>query len=103
MRSLARRALLQTDYAAKLENGPKGAARPDQWAQVLGIPDDPGAYGAPADAGSVQALADGVPTDAAAVAALVSATNNKFPDRAAHEPTNRLLPPVPAPRPTHPP
>src|SRR5260370_35602060 len=93
MRSLARRALLQTDYAAKLENGPKGAARPDQWAQVLGIPDDPGAYGVPADAGSVQALADGVPAVAEAAAAMVMATINKFRDSAAREPTTRHLPP----------
>src|ERR1019366_230854 len=51
MHTLARRALLQTDYAAKLEIGPKGAARLDQWAQLLGIPEQPGAYGVPADAG----------------------------------------------------
>ena len=99
MHSLARRALLQTDYAAKLESGPKGAARPDQWAQVLGIPDQPDAYGVPADAGSVQAIADGVPADAEAVAAMVMATIKKFRDSDAREPTTRHLPPELA---THP-
>ena len=99
MHSLARRALLQTDYAAKLENGPKGAARADQWAQMLGIPDDPGAYGVPADGGSVQAIADGPPADAEAVAAMVMATIKKFRDSAARKPTTRHLPPELA---THP-
>ena len=99
MHALARRALVLTSYAAKLENGPKGAAKADQWARVLGIPDQPDAYGVPADRGSVQAIADGVPADAESVAAMVMATVKKFRDSDAREPTTRHLPPELA---THP-
>ncbi len=79
MHALARRALLQTDYAAKLENGPKGAARPDQWAEVLGITEQP--------------TVDGVPVGPDYVAGLVMAAIRKFRDSDAAEPAARHLPP----------
>jgi hypothetical protein len=101
MHALARRALLQTDYAAKLGSGPKGAARPEQWAQVLGIAEQSGCSG-PAGAGPAQAIAGGVLDGvlaAEAVAAMVMATIKKFRDSDAREPAARHLPPELA---THP-
>ena len=79
MHALARRALLLTDYAGKLEQGPKGAARPEQWAEILGITDPP--------------AADGIQLDAGAVAGMVMATIKKFRDSDAAEPSARHLPP----------
>ena len=74
MHSLARQALLQTGYAAKIERGQKGARWPEQWAEVLGISAIPAA--APGDA----------PVSADAVARLVIATAKKFRESADDEP-----------------
>ncbi len=82
MHSLARQALLQTGYAAKIEHADKGARWPEQWAEVLGIP------GATA-AGTREGAA---PADAVEVARLVIATVRKFRESADGEPGRQHLP-----------
>jgi N12 class adenine-specific DNA methylase len=80
MHSLARQALLQTGYAAKIEHADKGARWPEQWAEVLGIPEIP---------------ADGTgtgPVAADAVAREVIATVRKFRESADDEPGRQHLP-----------
>ena len=80
MHSLAWQALLQTGYAAKVEHADKGARWPEQWAEVLGIPEVP---------------ADGTgtgPVAADAVAREVIATVRKFRESADDEPGRQHLP-----------
>ncbi len=82
MHSLARQALLQTGYAGKIEHADKGARWPEQWAEVLGIPE-----------GTAAGTRDGaVPADAVEVARLVIATVRKFRESADGEPGRQHLP-----------
>jgi N12 class adenine-specific DNA methylase len=82
MHSLARQALLQTGYAGKIEHADKGARWPEQWAEVLGIPE-----------GTSTVTRDGAaPADAAEVARLVLATVRKFRESADGEPARQHLP-----------
>ena len=82
MHSLARQALLQTGYAGKIEHADKGARWPEQWAEVLGIPE-----------GTAAEARDGAaPADAAEVARLVIATVRKFRESADSEPGRQHLP-----------
>jgi len=80
MHSLAKQALLQTGYAAKIEHADKGARWPEQWAEVLGIP----------EVTAAGTGADPVPADA--VARLVIATVRKFRESADDEPGRQHLP-----------
>jgi hypothetical protein len=82
MHSLARQALLQTGYAAKIEHADKGARWPGQWAEVLGIP----------EATAAETLDGAVPADAVEVARLVIATVRKFRESADGEPGRQHLP-----------
>jgi hypothetical protein len=82
MHSLARQALLNTGYAGKIEHADKGARWPEQWAEVLGIPEATAAE-----------TRDGAATaDAAEIARLVIATVRKFRESADTEPGRQHLP-----------
>ena len=82
MHSLARQALLQTGYAGKIEHADQGARWPEQWAEVLGIPE-----------GAAAGTRDGAaPADAAEIARLVIATVRKFRESADGEPGRQHLP-----------
>ena len=82
MHSLARQALLQTGYADKVEHADKGARWPEQWAEVLGIP----------EATAAETRDGAVPADAVEVARLVIATVRKFRESADDEPGRQHLP-----------
>jgi N12 class adenine-specific DNA methylase/superfamily I DNA/RNA helicase len=78
MHSIAKQALLQTSYAAKIEHGDQGARWPEQWADVLGIPEITAPTGEPVAAGTI--------------ARMVLATVRKFRESADSEPGRQHLP-----------
>src|SRR5204862_657366 len=82
MHSLARQALLQTGYAGKIEHADKGARWPEQWAEVLGIP----------EATAPETRGGAATADAAEIARLVIATIRKFRESADTEPGRQHLP-----------
>jgi N12 class adenine-specific DNA methylase/superfamily I DNA/RNA helicase len=81
MHSLARQALLQTSYAAKVEHADKGARWPEQWAEVLAITDV-----------TAETRDGAAPADAVEVARLVIATVRRFRESADDEPGRQHLP-----------